>query len=120
MPSPRAGAHLSSTTASRTRSKSPWRRREKTATAYRRRLGAAALLVLVAVTARCTRSGPAESIRPETTLRIGVQEAGSEDELEGIRQLRQILSSEGLARIREDGRPEPRLAEGWTTSPDGL
>ena len=32
----------------------------------------------------------------------------------------QNLSTEGLARITEDGRAEPRLAEGWTIAPDGL
>jgi peptide/nickel transport system substrate-binding protein len=39
--------------------------------------------------------------------------------LNGIQQLRQILSIEGLARIGEDGRPVPGLAEGWTTAADG-
>ncbi|HVH27041.1 MAG TPA: ABC transporter substrate-binding protein [Vicinamibacterales bacterium] len=30
------------------------------------------------------------------------------------------MSVEGLARIAENGRPEPRLAEKWTVTPDGL
>lgn len=45
---------------------------------------------------------------------------GSADALNGTRQLAQILSTEGLARIGEDGRPIPGLAAGWTTAADGL
>jgi peptide/nickel transport system substrate-binding protein len=78
------------------------------------------LLLLLATTARCTRSGPVTSSGSDTTLRVGFPEAGSQNELEGIRQVRQILSAEGLARIGEDGRPTAALAEGWTTAADGL
>jgi peptide/nickel transport system substrate-binding protein len=72
------------------------------------------------MTARCARSGPTGSSAAQTTLRIGFPEVGSADALNGIRQVRQILSMEGLAKIGEDGRPVPWLAEGWTMATDGL
>src|SRR5262249_24202558 len=37
----------------------------------------------------------------------------------GVRQLAQIISVEGLARLGEDGRPEPALAETWTSANNG-
>jgi peptide/nickel transport system substrate-binding protein len=98
----------------------PQGRREKLSATYRRRFGAVASLVLLAMTARCTRSGPPTLLVSETTLRVGfADEGGSTSALNGIQQLRQILSIEGLARIGEDGRPVPGLAEGWTTAADG-
>ena len=38
----------------------------------------------------------------------------------GIQQAARLISFEGLALIGRDGRPQPRLAERWTESPDGL
>ena len=38
----------------------------------------------------------------------------------GISQLAPIFTTEGLARIGEDGRPVPSLAEGWTVGVGGL
>jgi ABC-type transport system substrate-binding protein len=68
----------------------------------------------------CASSEPARPRAEEVTLRIGVGDASSATAQAGLRQLAQILSSEGLARIGENGRPEPRLAEGWSVADDGL
>src|SRR5437764_1157803 len=80
----------------------------------------AVALLLVSGTARCHTAGPATATRDNVTLRIGFPEVGSVDALNGTRQLVQILSGEGLARIGEDGRPVPSLAESWTVAPNRL
>ena len=54
------------------------------------------------------------------TLRVGVGQAASGNVIGGLGPFFQNLSTEGLARIAENGRAEPRLAEGWTVTPNGL
>jgi peptide/nickel transport system substrate-binding protein len=75
--------------------------------------------VLVLTTARCGSIGPASSDAEELTLRVGVGQFAAGIPAAGLRALFQNLSTEGLARIADNGRPEPRLAEGWTMAPDG-
>ncbi|HEY3044007.1 MAG TPA: ABC transporter substrate-binding protein [Vicinamibacterales bacterium] len=41
-------------------------------------------------------------------------------EIAGLRQLKQILSGEGLVNFSEDGRPKPALAESWSVASDRL
>jgi peptide/nickel transport system substrate-binding protein len=67
----------------------------------------------------CRQSGgnPANGIRP--TLRIGVGGFASTGN-EGLRSLAQVQAVESLARLSDDGRPQPWLAHDWNLSPDGL
>ena len=76
--------------------------------------------VLLFAAAGCGTSLPGKSPRQEVTLRVGVARAGSASALNGLAQVVQNLSTEGLARIGENGRPEPSLAAGWNVPPDGL
>jgi peptide/nickel transport system substrate-binding protein len=75
---------------------------------------------LLLATARCGSAGPVESTGAELTLRVGVGQLASGSAGAGLRSFFQNLSSEGLARIAESGRAEPRLAEGWIVAPNGL
>lgn len=52
--------------------------------------------------------------------RIGVPEADVTAPDMGLPGVASILTNEGLTSRGFDGRPVPRLAESWTTSPDGL
>lgn len=66
---------------------------------------------------------PAASARSSSdsvTLTIGLPFMSGRDSLNGIQQAVRLLSFEGLAQIEPEGRPQPRLAQGWTVSPDGL
>lgn len=51
---------------------------------------------------------------------MGVGQAASGNVIGGLGPFFQNLSTEGLARIAENGRAEARLAEGWTVTPNGL
>lgn len=52
-------------------------------------------------------------------LRIGVGPVSSTSPTSGLRQLTQIVSVEGLARLLQDGRVEPWLADRWTLTKGG-
>src|SRR5206468_7259395 len=52
-------------------------------------------------------------------LRVGVAQVLQANPLFGIRQLSQNLAFESIARIGEDARMQPALAESWTISSDG-
>jgi ABC-type transport system substrate-binding protein len=69
----------------------------------------------------CSREYAARSEGAAAVLRVGVALPGlsSSNPGNGLRQLAQILSVEGLARVGEDGRPEPTLAETWTSANNG-
>jgi peptide/nickel transport system substrate-binding protein len=75
---------------------------------------------LLLATARCNSTVPEESPVAELTLRVGVGQAAAGSPLAGLRPFFQNLSGEGLARIGETGKSEPRLAEGWAVARDGL
>lgn len=76
--------------------------------------------ILLMATAGC-RSSQTGTLHPElVTLRVGVGEAASGSAGGGIRPFVQNLSMEGLIRIAENGRAEPRLARDWTITPNGL
>ena len=77
-------------------------------------------MILLLGTARCENSGPASPSPDVRTLRVGFPNASLTSPLAGIAQLVGILSTEGLLKIGDDGRPAPWLAEGWDIAPDGL
>jgi peptide/nickel transport system substrate-binding protein len=81
----------------------------------------AALLLLV-LNSACTRPpSPASSVASEpVSLTIGVPVQTGKDPLYGASQVSRLLNYEGLTFLARDGRPQPRLAERWTESPDGL
>jgi ABC-type transport system substrate-binding protein len=87
-----------------------------------------ALLLLAALTiAGCCPAGCANDqaqiaslTEGPVTLRIGYPNVTGQDPSYGIQQAARLISFEGLSLIARDGRPQPRLAEGWTESPDGL
>ena len=70
----------------------------------------------------CSRTpvASARSSNEPITLAVGLPLISGQDSLNGIQQIVRLLSLEGLNVIGRDGRPQPRLAEGWTESPDGL
>jgi peptide/nickel transport system substrate-binding protein len=76
--------------------------------------------LVLAGTARCSnRSGPSP-LPPSTTLRMGSGALAQSTSAAGLRQVASILSLEGLINFKDDGRPRPWLADGWSTSDDGL
>ena len=79
---------------------------------YRHRFAIVALLALFA-SARCGRTGPVSTSPPNSVLRVGV---GPID----VEQLVENLTIDGLAKVTEDGRVTPLLAQKVTVSPDGL
>ena len=81
---------------------------------------AAVFVTLFTASLGCSATQPTPPPSDETTLRVGYGEIGSADALSGVRQLVQILSAEGLARIGEDGRPAASLAKSWNLSANGL
>src|SRR5205809_7769374 len=70
----------------------------------------------------CVRTPPdaPRSTTEPLTLTIGLPLISGDDTLNGIQQATRLLSFEGLVMIGRDGRPQPRLAQGWTESADGL
>src|SRR5262245_12379939 len=80
---------------------------------------ALALLLALGSTARCGSSGPAPS-PAVNDIRIGIGGLPQQTPQAGLRQVIGNLSTEGLVRFYDDGRPSPWLAEGWTTEPDNL
>jgi peptide/nickel transport system substrate-binding protein len=88
--------------------------------ARRRPIGLA--IVAAGITFLATCRYPVESRESDTsktTLRVGVRQLPSGPN-EGLRGLAQTLSVESLARLGDDGRPQPQLARDWALSADGL
>jgi peptide/nickel transport system substrate-binding protein len=84
--------------------------------------GVAAIVVVataIAVLAGCRSTASRQPESGSATLRVGVASLSPTNPGGGLKQLTQILSVEGLARLREDGRPEPSLAERWDFANDG-
>lgn len=78
---------------------------------------AGGLAVLLLLTATACEQPP----RPERAiLRLGVSNAPALATERGVKQFLQNMTSEGLLRVNSEGHLEPWLAEGWTTSSDGL
>jgi peptide/nickel transport system substrate-binding protein len=66
-------------------------------------------------------SRPATSVSTApVTLTIGLPVQTGEDPLHGATQAARLISREGLTLPNRDGRAQPRLAESWTESEDGL
>src|SRR5260221_7766358 len=76
--------------------------------------------VLLPVLAAC-RSQDGSRPQSSTTLRMGVSagQMATTNPQSGIRLVGQNQSVEGLARISDDGRPTPSLAQSWEFTPDG-
>ena len=81
-------------------------------------IGIAALASTIGCSAQ---GGPeASNSEPSGTVRIGVPESDSETGEIGFRQVWLPLTLETLTARGSDGRPQPRIAEEWSVSPDGL
>ena len=78
-------------------------------------VGAAAGLLLTA----CSDAGSTAGASSESLLRVGSPQLSSSPG-QGLRQLAQNWTVEGLATLTEEGRPRPSLAKDWQVSPDGL
>ncbi len=81
---------------------------------------AAGTLVLCPVSCSGPPSRTSSPSLEPVTLTIGFPIPTLEDPLHGVRQAARLASLEGLTTQSVDGRAVPRLAEGWTESPDGL
>src|SRR5450759_5272181 len=71
--------------------------------------------------AACRSPGQSGEPPAAATLRVGVSigEMATADPQNGVRQVAQNLSLEGLVKIGDDGRPSPWLAQSWEFAPDG-
>jgi peptide/nickel transport system substrate-binding protein len=79
-------------------------------------------LILLLGTARCGKStGPVEEPN-EVVLRVGVSsgQATAAHPTSGLVAIAQNLSIESLARVGDDGRLQPQLAESWELARNGL
>src|SRR5438034_11361562 len=97
------------------------RRREVRDGGIRSLIATLAAVVALTIPASCRRTGPVSDTRPPSvSLRVGVGQLSSTNPGHGLRQLSQIIGTvEGLARLGEDGRPEPWLAKKMVVGPDG-
>ncbi len=78
-------------------------------------------LLLLTFVSCSTGPGQADvTALPDTEVRIGVAEGGSEAPDVGLAEVWRSFAYEGLTLQGADGRPQPRLAETWSSSDDGL
>jgi len=77
------------------------------------------LCLFTAVGCTTAQSHPSPAATP-VTLTIGLPVQTGEDSLHGAQQAAGLLSFEGLSYLARDGRPQPKLAQRWTESDDGL
>jgi peptide/nickel transport system substrate-binding protein len=83
-------------------------------------ISSAAAIAALTLTGSCRNNGEPRMNAPSSAvLRVGVAQLSATNPISGLRQLRQNLSVEGLARVSEDGRVEPSLAEKWTVGDNG-
>ena len=77
-------------------------------------------LSLLFSSAACRGSDPGTP-PPPAILRVGISvgEMATADPQNGVRQVAQNLSIEGLVKFGEDGRPTAWLAQSWAFTPDG-
>ena len=83
------------------------------------RMSIAAAMAAISV---CCRNSPSGIEQPQaTTLRVGLSSgiAAVANQNNGIRQLTQNITAEGLGRVAEDGRLEPQLADTWVLRDGG-
>ena len=85
----------------------------------RRATIATAIIAGLAVAGSCGDRGASRPATSSAVLRIGTAQLSATNPIVGLRQLSQNFSFEGLALPGEDGRMQPRLAEGWTPGNDG-
>ena len=85
------------------------------------RLFVCTALLCLAVTACGPRGGPAAAPAGSDIVTVAYSDPRSrEDNERALGILVGLLADERLVALGRDGRPEPRLAERWTTSADGL
>jgi ABC-type transport system substrate-binding protein len=79
-------------------------------------------LILLVGTARCGKSAGPAAGTGEVVIRLGVSrgQAAAANPESGLMPIVQNLSIESLARVGDDGRLQPQLAESWALAPDGL
>jgi peptide/nickel transport system substrate-binding protein len=83
-------------------------------------LALAAVVVAAAAVSACRGDPePRATAAPSAVLRVGVGAFSTTSAISGVRQLTQIVTVEGLARLLPNGRVEPWLADRWTLSDDG-
>jgi peptide/nickel transport system substrate-binding protein len=75
--------------------------------------------IAISACADPARQPPVASSSP-VTLTIGLPVQTGEDPLHGATQAARLISREGLTLPNRDGRAQPRLAESWVESTDGL
>jgi ABC-type transport system substrate-binding protein len=82
----------------------------------------AALLFLALNAGACAPADKALTPPPATqvTLTVGYSHQTGENPLHGVQAASRLLSFEGLSYLARDGQPQPRLAESWAESLDGL
>ena len=85
----------------------------------RRAIIATAITAGLAAAGSCRGTGGPQPAASSKVLRIGTAQLSATNPIVGLRQLSQLFSVEGLALPGEDGRMQPRLAEGWTPGNDG-
>jgi len=85
-----------------------------------RLVGGALTTVLLIAGAGCGRAGPPAGHVTDDTLRVGFGLTSGQSPEAGIQQVANNIALEGLIAYGRDGRPQPWLAEKWSSSPDGL
>ena len=92
-----------------------------TLTRIRQFPGCAALSLLTAIALpACAQQPEARRAETEKVLRVGVSvgQMAAVNPASGLKQIAQNQSIESLARIGDDGRPQPLVASGWTLTDD--
>lgn len=79
-----------------------------------------ALIATVTLGSSCQKNGDRNpALVPSVVLRVGVAQVTAANPINGLRQVAQLLAVEGLARLGEDGRMQPWLAENWSSTNAG-